>query len=622
MATGYSAQVANYKGNYPNSFVTVCVTSYDTDSIKDGKATIKVDAYIYCSWNSVPYVAYRQDLKISVNGNDVYSYKNAENSPSLRVVPWFNSDWSKNSMTYNSKAYKQRAHLASITTTVDYGFNSAPTIPVSVYYNVLNGNKHDFPPASSMTAATTLTLPRQTRLTVGSATVSANRDTVGYSCSVTSWGTGASTGSYEWNFEPKTQVFEYLDYTTAYNYVHNGGTLTAAQKDLYDINRNGDVDADDLFYIYYDAAGIRETAASGTSEYFLPNTEYNWTLKVTNSLGSAVTKSGTFTTGGNYPTLITEPTATSTRTSISVSVSAKADYGDEIISYNFSYGTSPSAEDMMRGPSTGTANNLQPNTMYYYQIGVTSAKGKQSTYKTGQIKTLCNAPSNLAITRSSGGTNNLVIGVSGTGDTNAPIKNYVLQYTSPTGTTKKVEMGSATSTNITGLSVDTDYVFKLTATNDGGSTTSGNVTYSTTLVSPIVDSFVASNILPFSCTVTAKASITPERVLQYSFSKDGQNWTPYQSSGVYNWTGLSEETTYTMYVRAKAIHTGKNASDTTTTKSITVITPADQAKIRIYKNNSWKKGKLWFKVGGKWKKAKKVYIKKGGKWVVGYNYEN
>lgn len=624
MATGYSAQVANYKGNYPNSFVTVCVTSYDTDSIKDGKATIQVDAYIYCSWNSVPYVAYRQDLKISVNGNDVYSYENAEDDrPALPVIPWYNSDWSKNSMTYNSKVYKQRAHIASVTTTVDYGFNSAPTIPVSVYYNVLNGNKHDFPPASSMTAATTLTLPRQTRLTVGSATVSANRDTVDYSCSVTSWGTGASsTGSYEWNFEPKTQVFEYLDYTTAYNYVHNGGTLTAAQKDLYDINRNGNVDADDLFYIYYDAAGIRETAASGTSEYFLPNTEYNWTLKVTNSLGSAVTKSGTFTTGGNYPTLIAEPTATSTRDSISVSVHARADYGDEIIGYNFNYGTSASSSDMMRGPSTGTAFNLQPNTMYYYQISVNSAKGKQSTYKTGSIKTLCNAPSQGVITRKTGTTNNLTMEVSAVGDTNAPVKTYTLQYKGPDNITKKVEMGSATTTVIPGLSPDTNYTFTLIATNAGGSYTSDPITYSTTLTNPNITKFESSNILPFSCTVTAEASISPSRKIQYSFSKDGTNWTSYQDSGVYNWTGLSEETTYTMRVRVKAIHTSVNAVDTTATQSITVITPADQAKVRIYKNKTWKKGKLWFKKGGTWKKAKKVYIKKGGQWVVGYNYEN
>ena len=35
-----------------------------------------------------------------------------------------------------------------------------------------------------------------------------------------------------------------------------------------------------------------------------------------------------------------------------------------------------------------------------------------------------------------------------------------------------------------------------------------------------------------------------------------------------------------MAVQVKAIHTGVNASDTTATKTITIKTPADQAKIR------------------------------------------
>ena len=622
MATGYSAQVANYKGNYPNSFVTVCETSYDTGSIKNGKATIKVDAYIYCSWNSVPYVAYRQDLKISVNGNDVYSYENAENSPSLRVIPWYDSDWSKKSMTYNSKAYKQRAHIASVTTTVDYGFNSAPTIPVSVYYNVLNGNKHDYPPASSMTAATTLTLPKQTPLTIGSASMSADRTTASYSCSITSWGTNASASSYYWDIDAETHDFTSIDYVRIMKYLNNEYTPTAEEMIKFDVNRDGVINEADKELIRWNVSGYQETAASGSISNLLPNTKYNWTFTATNSLGETKSVTGSFTTTGNYPTIIGEPVATSTRDSITVSVQAKADYGDEIIGYNFNYGTSPSSGDMMRGPSTGTAFNLQPNTMYYYQISVNSAKGKQSTYKTGSIKTSCNAPSQGVITRKTGTTNSLTIEVSAVGDTNAPVKTYTLQYKGPDNTIKTVEMGSATTTVIPGLSPDTNYTFTLIATNDGGSYTSDPITYSTTLTNPVINTLESSNILPFSCTITASASISPSRTIQYSFSQDGTNWTAYQDSGTYNWTGLSEETTYTMYVRAKARRTSVNATDTTATQSITVTTPADQAKVRIYKNKTWKKGKLWFKKGGTWKKAKKVYIKKGGQWVVGYNYEN
>lgn len=54
----------------------------------------------------------------------------------------------------------------------------------------------------------------------------------------------------------------------------------------------------------------------------------------------------------------------------------------------------------------------------------------------------------------------------------------------------------------------------------------------------------------------------------------------------------------------------------------TVLTPADQAKVRRKNNGTWEKGKLWYKTNGEWVKAKKVYIKVNGQWVIGYNYEN
>ena len=83
-----------------------------------------------------------------------------------------------------------------------------------------------------------------------------------------------------------------------------------------------------------------------------------------------------------------------------------------------------------------------------------------------------------------------------------------------------------------------------------------------------------------------------------------------------NVTGLAEETTYLFNMSAT------NAAGTNYSSTVEVVTPADQAKIRIKDGGTWKKGKTWYKKNGEWVKAKKIYIKVNGQWVIGYNYEN
>lgn len=146
-------------------------------------------------------------------------------------------------------------------------------------------------------------------------------------------------------------------------------------------------------------------------------------------------------------------------------------------------------------------------------------------------------------------------------------------------------------------------------------------TYSTLLGYPSITTPSVTNLLPFSCTITATGSITPSKTLTYRFSSDGgSTWTSYQSSNSYNWIGLSEETSYNMAVMVLAAHVGDNASDTSTMSSILeVITPADQASIRLKILSLWKKGKLYIKKLGIWRKAKKVYIKKNGVWYINKN---
>lgn len=280
-------------------------------------------------------------------------------------------------------------------------------------------------------------------------------------------------------------------------------------------------------------------------------------------------------------------------------------------------------------PSIKLSSTVPTRTNYTFMGWATSSNATTATYSAGGTYTFSadttlyavwkpNPPHNVGVNFVTNTTGSINVSVTASGLT---ITKYVLYYRAGTsGNYTSRDLGTGTTVNITGLSVDTNYQFYVAATNAGGTTNSSVATFSTTLNNPTITTPVVSNLLPFTCTITATGSITPSRTLTYRFSKDGgATWTAYQSSNVYNWTGLNEETTYNMTVQVKATHVGKNAVDTTASKSIVVNTPADQAKIRRLIDGQWKKGKTYLMVNGKWVKAKKLYIMVDGQWKLNDN---
>lgn len=355
-----------------------------------------------------------------------------------------------------------------------------------------------------------------------------------------------------------------------------------------------------------------------TVEGLQANTKYWYRGYAVNSAGGANSGWSTFTTSGNAPVINSVNPAPS-RTSCSLADNnISYDTNASFSSVSIRYGTSASYG------STATSTSLtglSPNTTYYYSMTVTDNWGRTSTAKTGSFKTTCNKPNSLSLTRASATTSSINVTLAATGDTNAPITNYTLYYRKGTsGNYTAVDYGTNTTRTISGLDSDTNYQFYFTATNAGGTTQSSTVTFSPNLNNPTISALTITNVLPFTCTATATASVSPSRTLNYRFSKDGgKTWTSYQTSNVYNWTGLNEETTYTMAVQVKAIHTSQNAVDTTATKTTTVTTPADQAKIRRMIEGQWRKGKTYIMVNGKWVKAKKLYIMVNGEWKLNDN---
>ena len=229
-----------------------------------------------------------------------------------------------------------------------------------------------------------------------------------------------------------------------------------------------------------------------------------------------------------------------------------------------------------------------------------------------------NAPINLSLTRNSSTSNSITLTYADEG-----VVTSRTVYYRKSGTSNYSSMNITTNPfTITGLDIDTNYDIYFKASNDAASSTTTAQQFSTLLINPTISNINYSDLTPFTVNITCSATINPSRTLSYQFSKDGgTTWTLAQSSNTYQWTGLSEETTYSMAVKVRASHTGVNASDTYAQSSITITTPADQARVRIKVSGNWIVGKGYYKKNGEWIKIKKIYRKVNGEWKIGKNLE-
>lgn len=276
-----------------------------------------------------------------------------------------------------------------------------------------------------------------------------------------------------------------------------------------------------------------------------------------------------------------------------------------------------------------TNNNLAAKTRYYYQIVLADNFNKTTTY-TGDFITDCLPPGNAAINIDSSSITTTSFGGTATaiGDTNAPITSCSIYYQSTTdpsdsGAIDYVYNGGVDNLNqawnFTNLTIDKTYNVYCDVRNSKGTTTSSVVQVSTNLDTPVITSFTGSAVDAFTISVTLVGSSPSGHTLNYAFSSNGgTSWSTYQSGNTYTFTGLTEETTYTIGGRIKALASG-GGSDTYATGYITITTPTDQAKARIKINGSWQRGKVFIKQNGAWVKAKKIYYKYNGQWVVGHD---
>lgn len=122
---------------------------------------------------------------------------------------------------------------------------------------------------------------------------------------------------------------------------------------------------------------------------------------------------------------------------------------------------------------------------------------------------------------------------------------------------------------------------------------------------------------PFGIDVSwSGTGLNIDYTLYYKKSTDSTYTSISCGAGTSYSLSVAEETTYDIYVAAT------NAGGTTNSNSLSITTPADQAKIRHKANGVWVKGKTYYKKDGRWVKVKKIYRKVDGQWKIGSNYDN
>lgn len=136
---------------------------------------------------------------------------------------------------------------------------------------------------------------------------------------------------------------------------------------------------------YGTSTNYGSTSTSTTISGLTPNTTYYYSMTVTDNWGrTSATKTGSFKTTGNNPTINSHGVKTYAQISTEMQYSASYDTNDSLSSYKWEYGTSTSYGSSVTG--TNTISGLSANTTYYYKLTVTGIQGRSST-ATGSFKT-------------------------------------------------------------------------------------------------------------------------------------------------------------------------------------------------------------------------------------------
>ena len=271
-------------------------------------------------------------------------------------------------------------------------------------------------------------------------------------------------------------------------------------------------------------SGTSPVAVSAAVTGLSPNTTYHFRISATNAGGTSKGSDETFKTLVSPPTVVTKAASSVAQTTASLNASVNPN-GGEVSKCEYEYGeTAAYGKTAQCGspPGSGTSpvevtaslTGLTANTTYHFRISATNAGGT-SRGSDETFRTLPNPPtvatcSAASITQTSARLHCTVNpgGAEVTeckfefGTTNSYGSNAAC--TPPPGSgTSPVEV----SAEVTGLSTNTTYHFRISATNSGGTGTGSDETFTTLPNAPMVVTKAASEVK--QTTATLNATVNP-----------------------------------------------------------------------------------------------------------------
>ncbi|GEM_PF-1196486 len=297
--------------------------------------------------------------------------------------------------------------------------------------------------------------------------------TTGAATSVTASG-ATLNGTVNANYASTTVTFEYgLD--TSY-----GSTVTADQSPV---------------------TGSTDTPVSAAVSGLLPNTTYHYRVVGQNSGGTTDGSDLTFTTDAIPPTVTTDPAASVTASGATLNGTVNANNASSTVTFEYgldtSYGSTVTADQspvngLADTPVSAAVSGLDPNTTYHYRVVgqniAGTVNGGDLTFTTGKIAPTATTDPATVITGSGATLNGTVNAFND--DTTVTFE-YGLDtsYGSTVAADQSPVNGLAdtpVSAAVSGLLPNTTYHFRVVATNSAGTTTGGDLTFTTGTILPTV----------------------------------------------------------------------------------------------------------------------------------------